>query len=536
MSRVCDTPQRSTSKLLALVDELLLAVIDQIDFHSTLCNLAATSSRFQGLAEPYVWRTLLVTSGAHARNIAYALDSREERSSYVQELSIQYPDDRRDGIEELNHFIGLMSRLRHLTIESPCPNNSEWLGPAIYFDGSTRIDYPTLLEASVFPRPGLPSVLPMLQRLTLHGHGTDDKKFVLGRSAVMFLHPTLRHIEISCTNFDAGTTHASIPLEKKKSTPLQSLTLIECNVNVKFLDVVLSLPKALKELRIGERQYVFEGCHPSYDPETRTSHPLFLDALARQADSLERLAHNSGRLNFIVKPKTHKPTGNAKLRNLIKLEFLELGLESTLVSHLEANDCPPSLQTLKITDTAWWNQIRSPESRHPGAVLGHCSKIIQNISNTINLDIRFDDHNCEDILGVPRTSPALESIVGGPIREPLYKLASALTSRNARLRLYAFHFVDGKRFIPPYMYGEEAPYERQFYDSDDFWRVSGTNYRILDDEEYYEKVCKKDDRVFCAPCEGAGVQCKNSGDGTPCFRCEVTRIECVYVGPPEVME
>lgn len=162
MSRVTDAPPESPSGLLGLVDELLLAILDQIDSHADLCNLAATCSRFQSLAEPYVWRTLLVTKGVHARAVAHALDSREERSSYVHELILTYHNNQKHGIEELNHFIGLMTKLRHLTIESPCPNNGEWHGLSV-FDGSTRIDYRSLLEASVFPRAGIAPMVPILQ-------------------------------------------------------------------------------------------------------------------------------------------------------------------------------------------------------------------------------------------------------------------------------------------------------------------------------------------------------------------------------------
>jgi hypothetical protein len=154
--------QPQHSALLCLVDELLLAVIDQINSREALCNLAATCLRLQGLAEPYIWRSLLVTKGSHARRIADALDSWGPRPSHVHELSIRYPDDQREGIEELNHFIGLMEKLRHLTIESPCPNNTEWTQNT-YFDSSTKIDYRGLFEAAVYPQPSVPPALPLLQ-------------------------------------------------------------------------------------------------------------------------------------------------------------------------------------------------------------------------------------------------------------------------------------------------------------------------------------------------------------------------------------
>jgi hypothetical protein len=150
------------SGLLRLVDELLLNVIDHIDAHDALVNLAASCTRFQGLVEPYIWRTLLVLNGTHARRIVEALDSRDERADYIQNLSVRYQDDYREGIEELNHYMGLMSKLRHLHIESPCPNNSEWQAGR-YFDGYSRIDYTNLLASAVYPRLGGQMALPMLQ-------------------------------------------------------------------------------------------------------------------------------------------------------------------------------------------------------------------------------------------------------------------------------------------------------------------------------------------------------------------------------------
>lgn len=150
------------SGLLSLVDELLLNIIDHIDSREALVTLALTCMRFQSLVEPYIWKDLLVLTGRHARHISQALDSSDTRVDCVQSLSVRYEDKHKHGIEELNFFISLMSRLRHLTIESPCPNNSEWRA-GNYFDGHSRIDYKNLLAGAVYPRAGVPRTLPILQ-------------------------------------------------------------------------------------------------------------------------------------------------------------------------------------------------------------------------------------------------------------------------------------------------------------------------------------------------------------------------------------
>jgi hypothetical protein len=148
--------------LLRLVDELLLNVLDQINSPRDLCNFAATCTRLQGLAEPFIWRSLLVLDGTHAQNIAAALDSRDVRVDFIQELSIRYKAEYKDGIEDLNHWLTLMSNLRHLTLESPCPNNSEWRLGSL-FDAWSRINYSNLVASSVFQREGLPVALSKLQ-------------------------------------------------------------------------------------------------------------------------------------------------------------------------------------------------------------------------------------------------------------------------------------------------------------------------------------------------------------------------------------
>jgi len=103
-----------------------------------------------------------VLTGSHARHVTQALDSRDERVDYIRSLSIRYKDEYKEGIEELNHHIALMSRLKHLMLESPCPNNSEWR-TGLFFDGYSRIDFTNLLASAVYPRVELPLSMPMLQ-------------------------------------------------------------------------------------------------------------------------------------------------------------------------------------------------------------------------------------------------------------------------------------------------------------------------------------------------------------------------------------
>jgi hypothetical protein len=347
----------------------------------------------------------------------------------------------------------------------------------------------------------------------------------------MFFHPTLRHITLSCTNFDADISHDSIPVARKKSTPLQSLTLIECNVNVKFLDVILSLPKALKELAIGERLHIFPECHPSNDVATRTSHPLFMNALARQAGSLQRLSHISGNMKQVVHHQADD-SDTGRLRHLTNLKFLELGIESSIWAYLERNDYPETLETLKANDASWANYTPLESFlRHPSKVLRRCIDVTRRMTRALNLDVLFNHAKSEQILTTIPTGDLaliLPTILGVPIRAPVYELAAELNARGARLRLFVNKFSTSRTFIPPFMYGEEVPKEVPFYDSEDFWRLGGRNYRVMDDENFQAEVLKKP-RLVCQECETQGRECFNGGDGSVCIHCENGMGTCIYI-------
>ncbi|KAI5374765.1 hypothetical protein J4E82_006442 [Alternaria postmessia] len=478
--------------LLRLVDELLLNIIDHIDNQDALCSLSATCTRFQGLVEPYIWRKLEVLTGDHARNIATALDKRDDRTDYIQDLAIRYNDTYRDGVEELNHFLSLMSKLRHLHIESPCPNNVEWQHGGIYFDG---------VSVSAFR----------------NADNTADATVIL------------QNITLSCLDFDG---ELGISASETKTTPLRSLTLIECNVNVKFLDEVLSLPKALKELSIGERLHVFQECQPSMDPERRTSSRQFLLALQKQAHSLQRLTHCGGHVGHLT-PRDTDPEGAEKLRSLVDLEYLELGFESHLYYYLRQSGFPPALRSLKMLDSAIsinsGHDLRSLSDiafRSLTSLVDVC--LPRTLAEDFTLHLKFSDHSffrLFEIVDATEQAHLLSALFFD--RAATYKIASMLKSysTNSHFLVSRETFPSGKSFIPPYMHGEELPVEELMYTSDDFWRFNGINYRIMDDENWRDELKKGKKLAICKRCKtrGLGVDaCRSLGDGSACMPCKTT--------------
>jgi hypothetical protein len=139
-----DVEQARPFPLLSLVDELLLYIIAQIDSQPALSSLSATCSRMQVLVEPYIWARLLIRTGRHAAKTAVAFMERRERASLVRDLSIRYHHTAESGIEMLDGLMVHMQKLRHLHLESPCPNNDPWRHDLSSFDSWTRINYQAL--------------------------------------------------------------------------------------------------------------------------------------------------------------------------------------------------------------------------------------------------------------------------------------------------------------------------------------------------------------------------------------------------------
>ena len=358
----------------------------------------------------------------------------------------------------------------------------------------------------------------------------------------MFLHPTLRKITLSCLNFEGDMDlKDQFVAEKQKSTPLQSLFLIECNVNVQFLDVVLSLPKALKELSIGERLHTFTECEPTLDWKARTSAALFLTALQRQADSLQRLAHIGGAVQYLTARETD-PEGAARLRSLTNLQHLELGFESHLYYYLRQNGFPPTLKTLKMLDAAIslnaGHDIRSMSDiafrSITTLVKEHMFSAVTQPGFTIHL--HFSDHSIFRLFVIAH--PAEQNRLLSTLfldRPAIYKIATILKSYNAHFLVSRDTFPSGTAYIPPYMYGEELPVEELMYDSNDYWRFNGIDYQVIDDEALRDEL-KGKKLSACIECTARHIsvaECRSMANETPCLPCALANMQCHWEAEQE---
>jgi hypothetical protein len=315
---------------------------------------------------------------------------------------------------------------------------------------------------------------------------------------------------------------------------LQSLTFIECNVYLSLLEVALSLPKALKELCINERLHIWRDCLPN--GTTRTTHPKFLDVLQKQADSLERLVHNSGNvhhlspareLDAVVGPVPTMEEAS-KLCNLTSLKYLELSYGGGCLAWcLKLGAFPGSLKTLRLNDSTYGCIRRyrpgDPESNEILLKQGHKIAVVST-PKPLNLELCYTHGKSPpDIAALIWWNKDLPQCQENRLK--VYDIALVLKARGARLRISIERFLGPHSYIPPYMYGEEEPSELVVYDSEKPWRFNGGHARELDRDVVHPSLW-----AVCFHCSSLNQECQNDGYGTECVRCRWGNSDCEY--PP----
>lgn len=219
---------------------------------------------------------------------------------------------------------------------------------------------------------------------------------------------------------------------------------------------------------------------------------MLLVLLQKQADSLECLVHNSGKLSNMTdiytldeiigyKPNTeHLPL----LRNLTNLKYLELSLGNGYIAEcFKSGGFPASLETLRLNDssysTVYEYRTNEPKNYRVLPRLGH-KLAVASTAKPLNLELCYV-HG----YGPGETYGAWWNFASDQCREnrlKVYEIALVLKSRGARMKIFIERFEKGTSYIPPYMYGEEEPTERVVYDSMEPFVFNGLDYRKQDCE------------------------------------------------------
>ncbi|PYH46416.1 F-box protein [Aspergillus saccharolyticus JOP 1030-1] len=238
--------------LLKLPPEVLQLIITQLPSQASLATLARVCRHLESLVDPILYRTIYLRNHDDTCLIR-ALESRPERAQHPRELQIHY------------HYVDV-------------PNQTEY--------------YPLLVESLL---PTL-SRLVNLKRLTVKGLLYDSCRMIMddvpydperrtelwsfdSRSSVV-VHPHLK--ELSLVGAVVDGLGPDLEYEPR-STPLESLTLLCCDVSAAGMGQLLSVPKALKHL-------TWKGVPavnpPDFWPADRMS---YIQMIRTQADSLVSL-------------------------------------------------------------------------------------------------------------------------------------------------------------------------------------------------------------------------------------------------------
>ena len=239
--------------------ELIQDVVLQVNSTDDLRSLARVSKLFQNLAEPRIYRHILVQKGVQARKLAEALRSRPVRATWIRNLQSACHIDSFDGLPELTKVVSMMTKLESLGVETPDCNSVDSQGRLPWI--AEQVEYNKIFWEAAHPNADL---LSNLRSCTLHFVDKNRSLYSLGHASIIFLHPTITDLTISCANIDPPEKLHHW-LDISHTTPLTNLNLVECDIHPEGLYHLLRLPRNLTSLAITEAiHYAFYFRHRRY--------------------------------------------------------------------------------------------------------------------------------------------------------------------------------------------------------------------------------------------------------------------------------
>ncbi|KAF2021322.1 hypothetical protein BU24DRAFT_438464 [Aaosphaeria arxii CBS 175.79] len=468
-----DTPNHPAhSHFLSLPAELILTIITHLaDDRPALCSLAQTCHYLKPLAEEHIYSTIELLSTDDLRAIITAFSRDPQRVGAVNTLKILYKhhDALSTTVEErqtFNRYVKQMKLLRDWHVESPY-DNFKWAHGGFEWVDEDMEEFRQSLESAAL-HSGQPLVeeigLAKLEKLIIHSHGADTDFWDLKDFHCLFRHPSLRYLHVSCLNLPSDIPELE---PYAAQTPLQTLIFDECELEPRSLGRILSTPKSLKHLTLGENVHNIKRDR-GIQPKLSNAPDEAIEALAPVAHSLETLIHIDPKFNTLPDP-FHPPALRLRgsgMRNFHKLHSLECDRCSFLHQGIIANRllAPPNLQTLRMynprkMDSSFWDDL--PE--HTSYTQLPSLRLLEFIETT-----------------TLRTSAFLADYVGDFDRtRERHAYAYKLFQHNIDMKMFAeVHHHYG--LIPPYLDGEETPVRLCLYDSSDIGF-----HRVVQDETHH---------------------------------------------------
>ncbi|KAF2650502.1 hypothetical protein K491DRAFT_771004 [Lophiostoma macrostomum CBS 122681] len=346
------------SRFLSLPAELIFATIEHLsNDRRTLCALARTCRLVHSYCEAHIYRTIELRETSDLEAICTAFASRPSRVAAVHKLGILYKHQKRrfgrstNERTLFNECVSRMTALRDWHIESPF-DNFKWGEPdsVEWVEKDMETFRQCLEKASLCQGRGLQQDvgLSKLETLVIHSHGTESDYWEVTGFDSLFRHPTLRHLHVSCIRLPSDMPQLESHVA---STPLSTLIFDECDLEVASLERILSTPKRLKNLTLGENVFNIKiGRLPS--PKISTVPAAAVKALMPVAHSLETLVHIDPMFLTHADP-TRPPAIRIEgegMRNFFNLKSIDCDPCSFLHQGIIASrvQAPPNLESLRV--------------------------------------------------------------------------------------------------------------------------------------------------------------------------------------------
>lgn len=468
--------------LLSLPEEILLHTFTYLDSPS-LYNATLVCHHFRQLAEPNLYREIKVLDGEQGSALSYSLRKDVRRCSHIRYFLVSTKLGHENGLILLPPFLARMRNLTHLRLETPDCNSKE---PEERFDWVHLQDrYERIFEQSSALAPSSAALtLPNLKACTLHFVDLNTELYALPRYAILFLHPNLEHLTISCTSTGFPENFPE-PFRKNrsisKSTRLEELHLEECDIFSPTLSMLLRFPRGLKRLKISEGiRYdgLFSGRNSRVHGNVRPDE--FINALAQHCtDTLEFLSLNLGYFRHHGQ-HINQPGQHLNLTHFHNLQYLELS-NNTLDLVLLHPDCdhqtyrrlPPNLQILKIFEIPLGRRPPFTAFRIAYIPIDPClvrDKSKHGIPQLTTLILAYE-HYDRDVEPLRVTSEDGEvqridqvELAQSRLVEACTLLLPIFVKADVRLEVRMVELPNG--YIPPYLYPEESPFSYVYWDSE----------------------------------------------------------------------
>lgn len=463
------------SPLLALPDEILVTIVEHLEYESLLAA-KAVSSHLRALAEPRIYRDYEIGHGKKSLRLAALIEANPERATWLRSVLVSTRFEEDGGLWHFPDQLRQMRNLRDLVLETPDCNHKlpvERVNWVMLQEEYESIFSMSTLDVAVEER-----VLGQLQRCVMHLVDDKTSLYSLPKYASIFLHPTLKSLTLSCACTDFPELLFPRQRQYERSTALEYLHLEECDIDPRTLELLLKFPKALKSLKLSEGTRYDEGfgsrrvrMHGNVLPG------VLSNALTRSVgDTLETLSLSLGyRINSAA--AMNFPSRALDLRQMTRLSDLSLSwLSLTLVcprpfcDHQTYRRLPSTLETLRV--------FGIPLIALRGGPLVPLNSCIYKQKTAHGLP------NLKTIVYTYEYQTPIGRTARGLIERPRADLVSQVISackesvqrvHNRRCPLYKKYGVrvivemeaTPPGFIPPYLHNEEHPITLPFWDSND---------------------------------------------------------------------